>query len=248
MKKILLTIGLLLIFTFANCQLAGIISSEDVPSGPSGFPQILAGTQSGETASATTHVITMPDGVQNGNLILVFFAIDGDETITIAGASSSGWTIESQLGIDDVLDVSGAVVWCIMDETENLTLTTTAEAGTHVSYRISGFKTANPLTVTNVAVGNNNNYDPPDNTGEYGAVNYLWFVFAAADNQDGDNVATVAPSDFGGLITVTGTTTAVASSSVAYREYNTAAAYNPGTFTAASSSDYICFTIIVNPI
>ena len=40
MKKILLTIGLLLTFTFVNGQLAGIISSED-KSGPSYGPELL---------------------------------------------------------------------------------------------------------------------------------------------------------------------------------------------------------------
>ena len=217
--------------------------------GESGFPQIESGTQTGQTAQGTSHSITMPTGVQVGELIMVLFAVDGVETISInTGISGDNWTIESQNSANGTFDASGCVVWKIAEGSDVLTLTTTIEQGTFISYRITDFKTSDPLTVTNTtALNASNTYDPPSNTGDYGAVNYLWVVFAAVDNVRSE-VASAAPTDFSDLTTQIGVDVAAASSSAAIREYNIGTAYDPGGFTASAGlTDYVTFTIIVNP-
>lgn len=45
------------------------------------FPQV-ANSNVGTTAADTTHVITLPANIVAGNLLMVFFATDGDNTIT----------------------------------------------------------------------------------------------------------------------------------------------------------------------
>jgi len=138
----------------------------------------------------------------------------------------------------------GAVIWKIAEGSDALTITSVNyEESTFISYRISGFHSSNPMTVTN-ATGNSTNWDPPENTGEYGAVNYLWIVFAATDD---DVVASVAPADFNNLVTqFADHAIGSASCSIADREHNTGGAYNPGTFTS-DTEQWVCFTIIVNP-
>ena len=77
MKKILLTIGLLLTFTFVNGQLAGIISSEDVSiADPYGPEKIADGTfdiggalWGAGTSWAVGSGVATYDNVANGNLI-----------------------------------------------------------------------------------------------------------------------------------------------------------------------------------
>jgi len=211
---------------------------------PPGFPQIETGTQKGSNSDPTyNHSITMPVGAQVGDLILVYFACDGDEVFTInEGVSGLNWTIEDQEIYSTY--ITGGVIWKIAEGSDALTLTTgNLEESSFVSYRISGIYASNPITVT-VATGSSTNFDPPENTGEYGAVNYLWMVFAAADC---DVVASVAPADFNNLVTqFADHAIGSASCSIADREHNTGGAYNPGTFTS-DTEQWVCFTIIVNP-
>ena len=244
MKKILLTIGLLLTFTFVNGQLAGIISSEDASGVVCTFPTILSGTVQGtDVANATSHVIDMPSGATTGDLILVLFACDSNDGFTIDGASSAGWSIESQTA-EATGNVEGGVVWCIVNETENLTLATSSlEAGSWIVFRLSCFNTSNPLTVTNTN-GNSTNADPPTNTGEYGAVNYFWMAFAGIDAQV---AASAAPTDFINLLTEVPGGTGSATVSVATREYNFADAYDIGAFTT-TTEQWVAFSIIINPL
>ena len=45
------------------------------------FPQV-GNTSQNSTAAAATHAITMPANIVAGNLLLLFFATDGDNTVT----------------------------------------------------------------------------------------------------------------------------------------------------------------------
>ena len=244
MRKLIFgTILLLLpIICFGQLVKTSVIAASG--SGVSGFPQILAGTVTGETNAPAfyRHVITMPDGVQVGDLILVLFACDGAETMSIYAGSN--WTIEDQ-GTRATDQVTGAVVWKIAEGSDQLTLLgTSTESASFMVFRLSNFETTNPLTITK-ADAISTNPDPPSNTGEYGAVNYLWMAFVASG---ADVVATVAPADFGNLSTYvwSGGTTG-ANISQARREYNFADAYDPGTFTMDSQA-WVCFNIIINPV
>ncbi|HUX56274.1 MAG TPA: hypothetical protein VMV77_04825 [Bacteroidales bacterium] len=211
-----------------------------------GFPLILSGTVSGtESINAYSHPITMPSGTQPGELILVLYTQDDDDSLSInIAASGSNWHIEAEDSV--YTHVRGAVIWKIAEGGDVLLIDshlTGLEQASFMSFRISDFNTANPLTVTS-AYAISTYSDPPSNTGEYGAKNYLWIV---SSHQQGQIVATVAPADFSDLLTQLGGGVSSVSISTANREYNTAAAYDPGAFTTAYAS-WVCFTIIVNPI
>ena len=243
MKKLFILLGLLLALQ-ANGQLAGIIGQGI--SGASGFPQVLAGTETGsETVNTLSHPITMPTGTQAAELIAVCFATDGVETITInTVASGLNWTIENFASQGSI--ITGAIVWKIAEGGDALTLTTgSLEMASFISYRISGFKIADPMTVTNNN-GDGANADPPENTGVDGAVNYLWIAFAGWD-ASADVVATAAPTDFGNLEVLHAASSNGTGLSTARREYNFGAAYNPGVFTS-DAEQWVAFTIIINPI
>jgi hypothetical protein len=47
------------------------------------FPQIVtADTATGTTAAGATHAITMPANISAGDLLMIFFSTDGDNTVT----------------------------------------------------------------------------------------------------------------------------------------------------------------------
>ena len=247
MKKLLLLITALFLLVSVDGQILRY-SNYTAPGGgdEDAFPQILSGTAVSDTNdyNKTSQYITMPTGVEEGDLILVFVSIDDAATVSIG--DGIGWTIESQTSYST--NITGAVVWKIATETNLLTLTTsTAQASMAQAYRISDFYADNPLTVT-YATGAADRYpDPPANTGEYGADDYLWFTIACGDAYD--SYATSAPADFSDLIVTYAALGGTSSLSVANREYNTGDEYNPGTFTmySATGDQWVTFTVIVNP-
>lgn len=173
-------------------------------------------------------------------MILVFICGNDSRTISInTGVSGNNWTIESNATSDAT---RGMVIWKIAESSDALTLT--SDEGTtkisYISYRISGADTSNPLTATS-ATGASTNADPPSNTPEYGTYEYIWFAVAAIAE---DTTPSAAPTNFTGLITEAGET---GSLGVAYRLYETDAAYNPGVFTS-DIRYWIAFTVIVNPV
>ena len=58
------------------------------------FPQVAATNVSHEPGNETTHTVTLPAGVSTGDLLLVFFATDGD----ISFSNLNGFT---ELGSQD---------------------------------------------------------------------------------------------------------------------------------------------------
>lgn len=194
---------------------------------------------------ATSHSINMPEGLLNGDLILVFFSCDGNPAVSVnTGVSGSGWTIESyNYG---TTAVTGAIIWKISDGTDVLTLTTDqAQVSNTQVYGIYNADTTDPITVTS-ATGATGNPDPPSNTGAYGAVDYLWFAVAAADSYS--SLATAGPADFYGFLATSVDVGGSSSINSAYRSLNTADAYDPGVFTITPADEqWAAFTVIVNP-
>lgn len=249
MRKLIIGILFLLLPIICFGQVVTSVVSYASGSGVSGFPQILTGTSTGADASVeTTRAITMPTDVAVGDLILVLIACDGTDgtdLIINTGVSGVNWTVENrqQYGTQNV---TAEVIWKIAEGSDALTITSTAEKVAYIAYRISNFKTSDPITVTNTTGVKTTNPDPPANTGVDGAVNYLWITWAITQNNP-ELVCSGAPTDFSGLVTQIATSASQQSVSSASREYNTAAAYDPGTFTCGDSW-WLAYTIIVNPI
>ena len=46
------------------------------------FPVVAATSNSANSGGGTSHAVSLPAGIEAGNLLLVFFATDGDNTIS----------------------------------------------------------------------------------------------------------------------------------------------------------------------
>jgi len=247
MKKLLLLITALFILASVEGQILRY-SNYTAPTPPVSRPDTIGVIDIAITeveVDATSHSINMPEGLINGDLILVFFSCDGNPAVSVnTETSGSGWTIESY-GYGTTA-VTGAIIWKISDGTDVLTLTTDkAQVSNTQAYGLYNADETDPITVTS-ANGATGNPNPPSNTGAYGAVDYLWFVVAAVDTYA--SLATAAPADFYGFHTTSIDVGGSCSINSAYRSLNTADAYDPGTFTITPVDEqWVAFTVIVNP-
>lgn len=209
------------------------------------FPQIRADgyRYGGENTNVTAHPISLPTTeLEVGDLILVLFAVDGSETLVIdTSISGVNWTAEA---IQATTSITAGIFWKISEGEgfDYLTINTTSEMASYITYGIYDYYESDPITVSSSATGSSTNMDPPALSPTYSGRDTLWIVFGALD---GTAYATSAPTDFTNLIVATGASTDGVTCSSASREYNTSSSYNPGTFTN-STEDWITFTISIN--
>jgi len=214
------------------------------------FPQVSdADTQNGTVTSASTSwSLTYPTNLANGDLILLFFALNDVQTPSLP----AGWVVDYGTN-SPVLQGIGKKK-SDGSETGTFTLSITgAVTGAWRVFRITGWEgtlgTAGGNFSSSGAVpeatgsGTSTTPDPPSlNPNNWGTENTLWFAVAGAD---------ASPSFSGFPASYTNTSSDVPGGSapsmgIARREL-TAASENPGTFTVSTSSAWICLTAAVRP-
>lgn len=187
------------------------------------------------TTNTTSHPITLPAGITNGDLLLVIFSVDQIPDITPVGTKWVFYGFDN----DATSAVTSVVFWKIADGSDTLTITTsTAEQSSHISLRISG---ASGL-VGNDVTGSSTNSNPPNLAMPYGAQDYLWI---AARSGDSTVTATAAPASYSTLTTIAAAGTGGASTNTAERSLN-ASSEDPGTFTS-TTEQWVAWTIGIVP-
>jgi hypothetical protein len=135
----------------------------------------ISGDRSGPI-DATSHVISLPPDIEAGELLLVVFSTDANESVS----ASAGWTVLSN--VSQSTNVTGAIIYKVAAGGDTLTLTTTAEQSAHIAYRIanySGVPTASSTTSTGADI------DPTSHSPAGGSDDYLWIAaLAGADLND----------------------------------------------------------------
>lgn len=185
------------------------------------------------TSDTTSHSISMPSGINVGDLLVVVFSVDGNPTCSVG---SGNWNKLGQASNSTV--VTGAVFWKIAEGSDTCTVTTSAsEQSTHVSLRISGAK----FLFGTSANGSSTNSNPP-NFDAYISKEYLWLATRSGDSTV---VATAAPTNFSNLQTQTASGTSGASTNTAER-ITTASSQNPGTFTS-NTEQWVSWTLAAVP-
>lgn len=201
------------------------------------FPMVETTATSDEPVNATSHPVTMPSGINVGDLILVFFSTDGTNATINTGVSGNNWT--EQVAANSGTNQRLAVFWKVAEGSDALTITTNAgQISSHISYRISEASSVTGSTAT----GDSATGGPPEHDAGSTA-SYLWF--AAMILRSASEI-TGYPSNYGGGITHAGESsfdgTEVA---VAYRK-KAGRTENPGTFTN-TDEPWAAATIAVHP-
>ena len=204
------------------------------------FPIIVNTNTTHIGSDNTSHSINLSTS-SVGDLIIVFFTCDGKSITTSidTGASGVNWT---KLNETSGATNTSSAFYKIAESSNVLTLSTSSlQQSTAISYSISNH--GNTVPVIQSAFGDSININPPAITPLYTTRDYLFIVYGATD---GSVVASSAPTNFIGLITVTGSSDGSSSSS-AYRNLTRdASLYDPGPFTSATEQ-WVAFTICVDP-
>jgi len=188
------------------------------------FPVLEASSNGEVSSNATSSTISLPSGISAGDLLVVYFSVDGT-TSTIAvdtGFSGSNWNIVQYTGGSSN---KIAVVWKVAEGSDALRLTHNSEQSTHISDRFSGADTVEVSSGNTGATSNANSFNL-DLAGGV-AKDVHWISFAG---MDGIGSASAAPTNYTNLRNKTATNSTGASSFVAERQLN-ASGENPLAFT-----------------
>lgn len=209
-----------------------VVTPGSVTIGGDGYPVVAATTSSAKTAATgTTHTVSLPSGIQAGDLLLVFW-VDADVASTVA--TPSGWT--ELFNMVGTADQRRYAMYRVADGSEGATVTVTtsnAERSAHTAYRIAaGSYQGEPVAGT-VNSNTSTSPDPNSLTSGFGSVPTLWI---ASSHSAGTSAATTPPTNYSvdafGYSGNTGT--GHARMTTASRKL-TAASENPGTFALGAS-------------
>ncbi len=208
-------------------------------SGP--FPSVQAWTSSAEPSNSTSHSVSLPSGINEGDLLIVFFSCDGTSTVNWPGDWNSIFHQSNGSTLDIAYKVAGA------SESSPITVGTgSSEQSAHIAYAITGYDYYQAPQVSTGALNSGTSPDPDSLSPTGGAKNYLWI--AVESNDDGRSTTSAYPGNYPiqqrsqpSANSIHGANVAVAS-----RELN-AASENPGTFTISTSENYVACTVAVHP-
>jgi hypothetical protein len=204
------------------------------------FPAVQATNTSGHSSNVTSHTVNLPTGINAGDLLIVFFSCDGNETVT--WPTVDGWASIFNQTNANTLDIG----YKIADGTEGSTITVgtgTTEQSAHISYRITGHDSAQAPEASAGATGNSTSPNPDSLAPTGGAKDYLWI---AVEGNDQGDAASAYPTNYTNGQTNNIGTNNGANVAVARRALN-ASSEDPGTFTIPSE-EWIACTVAVHPV
>lgn len=210
------------------------------------FPVVAAENGGNQNTNSTSHPINLPTGIVSGDLLIVFFTVDGTPTVS---GWPSGWNaIFTPVANGTVVKTEGR--YKIADGTEGstFTLTTSAlERSAHTSYRITGWHGTTAPEAAAATPATSANPDPPSLSPSWGAESTLWFAVAGYDNGTLTiNTTTGIPASYTNGRNDRSNSTAGVGQGVARLQLN-ATPQNPGTFTISASEQWTAVTVAVRP-
>lgn len=215
-----------------------ITSTSSNPGGD--FPIVAAVNSGNYTVNSTSHIVNLPSDIASGNLLLVFFASDGNPTITFP----SGWIQLFQTASETA--VKFGAWYRIADGTEGATIdyvtTSVAEMTAYTSYRITGYYGI--PEVASILTGTSNDPNPPSLTPSWGAANTLWFALLGYDN--GTVTVSSYPANYTNEQNERANNTAGCGIGAARRNLN-AATEDPGSFVLSASEEWVITTLAIRP-
>lgn len=202
-----------------------------------GYPVVADVGVSTQTSDTTTHPVTLPTGIQIGDLLLLFISIDNNPTNT---GFPSGWT-QLIIGATTIeLDIRYKRVVDLTDVNFSYT-SSTSEKAVNKCYLVRN-SDRNVAPVATIASGTSVNPDSPNLSTGFSGTKNLWFAAASAPQ-----LASVYPTNYTdnqSTVNSGGTDATNAGLSIATRNL-TAAIDNPGTFTIGGSTPWQAATVAI---
>lgn len=212
------------------------------------FPTIADTNTSFEITNVTSHTVNLPPNISSGDLLLVFFCVDGNPSITFPNEGTD-WI--------SILDLNNAgfnrckIAYRKADGGEGASIevaTDGAQMSSHVSYRITGH--ADPSTqapeASTGATGSSNSPNPDSLDPTGGAKDFLWI--AVAGYNDGRTTVTGYPTNYT-LSNLNGRANDAEGVGTGVGGYNNNTTIeDPGTFTLSASERWVACTVAVHPL
>jgi hypothetical protein len=203
------------------------------------FPTVAASNNSAQATATYDHTVNLPANISAGNLLLVFFVVDSNPTITFP----EGWTQLFQAANSTY--VNFGVWYRIADGGEGGTITVTTDdnkTSAHISYRITGHGSSAEAG-TAVAPSGSTSPNPPSLSPTWGAGDTLWFACFGQNEGQGETVDAYPTNYTDGENKQSGSLNEC-KVAVARRELN-AASEDPGTFTISDTERWVANTIAI---
>ncbi len=203
--------------------------------GAAEFPVVEA-TNSGELEPSTSQSVTLPSGIQAGDLLIIVF-VSGSGTI-----SASGWST-----LFNEPDSSSSIRLVVFYKTaagsDTATISNSSgRVAAYTTYRISGHQGVPEAQTT---TGTSTTPDPPSLSPSWGLAKTLWI---AAAGRLSSGVASGYPDNYTGGMSEVGAQPPIVFLGVssAHRE-NEVASEDPGSFTFEFSAPWVAATIGIRP-
>jgi hypothetical protein len=218
---------------------------------PAKFPTVV-GTSSSETACDCAPTITLPAGIQSGDLIIAFLAKDSFTGGTATATWPSPWVelVDQTAGTAATLHV--AYLIASGGETTVLPTMSVNERSKHLAIRIAAgsWHGTTPPEVATAVAGVSANPNSGSLTPSWGSGRTLWITTFGIDAPEGTFPVTGWPTNYADNNLSNGPVPpgATSAAGVALATRNLAAATeDPGAFTTTGSDDWVASTVAVRP-
>lgn len=202
----------------------------------------LVGTAEGQATNGAAISLTLPGGIAQNDLVVVYESHDG---AALSGMSTAGYTTNLT---DTAGSINQAVYWKFMgaspDATAALNTGTNSRGHGAIAFVLRGVDTSTPIdATTTTASATSTNPDPASITT---VTNGAW-VLACAASLVADTSVT-APSGYSNQTDIdSNALTADVTIGVASKEITTAGAENPASWTTWSSAAWKTATVALRP-
>lgn len=207
------------------------------------FPVIADNNYSTEAANTTSHTVNLPANIAANDLLIVFFAADGNDGITWPAGWTKFFTRSQTLGC------TIECAWRKATGSEGGTIVVTsagAQKSAHGSWHVTGAE--NPsIQPPEASSGVSDNSVSPDSDNLVpvnGVRDYLWVSVEANDNDVHPTAHPSGMTPWSNL--VSGSGTGECTLGVAYLN-NSVASYNPAAWTLPSAQRWNAGTIAISP-
>lgn len=211
--------------------------------GEESYPTIVGTATSAELEATTTHTVSLPAGIQEGELLVVFVATASAGSGEVVGPS--GWT---ELYSTTVGTSGEACCWYkeatgAEGTTVTFTMTDFGRRSAHNAYRIAGWDATQVPQAGTVATGTSTGPNPPSLTVSWGSAKGLWL--AAMHGAHG-NAVTAFPANYGTALNAwTNVSNEWHARMVTARREYEGATQDPAAFTLVGSSAWAANTVAV---
>lgn len=204
----------------------------------------------------TNRTVSLPTGVQVGDLLVVLFSVDGNNTPVTWPTNGGTWTVISQTPSSPGTTTNTLVIaYKIATAVEAgapsiVVITTPDDPSAHQAFRIAKdtFYSAGPYI--QISARSNNNTAAPDSnllTASWGATRNLWFSIFSRNTAGPTNTY---PTNYGIGQTTTqaGVSTDGQSLASARRQWETTDNQNPGAFGLSAADAWLAYTLVIRGI